>query len=325
MKISVVLPIFNVAPYLSKCLDSLLSQTLSDIEIICVNDCSPDNSADILARYATKDPRIIVVNHKQNAGAGMARQSGVDVAQGEYIGFVDPDDYVQSDFFEKLYNAAKKNDADIAKGSIYTVALDGSRQCTSFHLNQMILMDKYRFHGQALWSAIYRKEMVRQNKIHFVIDIFCFGIQAAFYANKIIIVDDAFYNYVRRVDSCDCACFTLHKWQWWNIRGAKFYLEFLNTHDYAKSDYMTVVQDLIYPLYFYGYDRLNQTDRNTGADILTQSLIDFYHTVKYRDEVTKMMGKYCRPIINGNVKKLKKMLLRRGQKSFWKKLRFWKN
>lgn len=106
-KVSVVVPIYNTEPYLERCMQSLLSQTLKDIEIILVDDGSPDCSPKMCDEYAQKDSRIKVI-HKRNAGLGYARNSGLEIATGEYVAFIDSDDYIAPNMYEKLYNTAKK-------------------------------------------------------------------------------------------------------------------------------------------------------------------------------------------------------------------------
>ena len=115
--VSVIVPVYKVEKYLRECLDSLVNQSLKDIEIICVDDGSPDNCGKILDEYAGKDPRIKVI-HQKNGGVSNARNSGLKEASGKYISFVDSDDFVNSEFLEKLYDAAERNQADIAAGSI---------------------------------------------------------------------------------------------------------------------------------------------------------------------------------------------------------------
>lgn len=115
-KISVIIPVYNVEKWLPECLDSVCAQTLSSIEIICINDGSPDNSLDILKEYAAKDKRIIIID-KENEGVGAARNDGIRAAKGEFIAFLDPDDkYPAQDTLELLYNAAKKNNVLVAGG-----------------------------------------------------------------------------------------------------------------------------------------------------------------------------------------------------------------
>ena len=117
VKVSIIVPVYNVEKFLEKCLDSLTNQTLKDIEIICVNDGSTDNSLNILKSFSEKDSRIIIIN-KQNEGPSVARNTGMKIAKGEYIGFVDSDDWVDLDFYEKLYNSTINNGADISTASI---------------------------------------------------------------------------------------------------------------------------------------------------------------------------------------------------------------
>lgn len=113
-KASIIVPCYKVEKYLPRCLDSLVNQTLQDIEIICINDGSPDRCIDILNDYEKRYPETIVVIDKKNEGVWRGRFDAIAIARGEYIGFVDSDDYVESDFAEKLYNAAKNNNADIS-------------------------------------------------------------------------------------------------------------------------------------------------------------------------------------------------------------------
>ena len=308
MKVSVILPIYNVEPYLARSLDSLIGQTLTDIEIICVNDASPDDSARVLDEYAARDSRIKVINMPKNSGAAMARQAGLDVAQGEYVGFVDPDDFVAIDFFEKLYDLAKREDADIAKGAVITVDLNGAESITSHALNNQIRQNKFKFFGQNLWDAIYRLDMVRKNNIHFEIDIFCFGLPATFYANKIAVCDDAFYKYVRRDDSCDSNVFSVYKWEHWNVRGAKYYMTLLNTLEYTPSNYVNIVADFIFPLYFWGYDRLTKLDRKQNTAKMAQYLIEFAKSIKYRDLFRRKCAEYNQAMLSGDQKRLYRVL-----------------
>jgi len=111
-KVSVIIPVYNVEKYLKKCLDSVVHQTLSDIEIICVNDGSTDGSLSILQEYAKQDERIIVIT-QENKGGGAARNTGLGVAQGEFLYFLDSDDYVELTILEKMYNQSVQQNADI--------------------------------------------------------------------------------------------------------------------------------------------------------------------------------------------------------------------
>ena len=105
-KVSIIVPCWNVEKYLDRCIDSLVSQTLREIEIILVDDDSPDSVPEMCERWAEKDSRIKVI-HKSNAGAGYARNSGLEVATGEYVAFVDSDDYIEPTMYEKLISASR--------------------------------------------------------------------------------------------------------------------------------------------------------------------------------------------------------------------------
>ena len=106
-KVSIIIPVYNVEKYLRQALDSVVNQTLKDIEIICIDDCSTDGSYEILQEYASKDDRFVVLKQEINQGQGVARNRGLDIAKGEYIGFIDPDDWIELDMYEKMYNQAK--------------------------------------------------------------------------------------------------------------------------------------------------------------------------------------------------------------------------
>ena len=126
-KISIIVPIYNVEKYLPRCITSLQNQTFSDIEIILVDDESPDNCPQLCDSYIQKDKRIKVI-HKKNGGLGFARNSGLDIAKGEYIMFVDSDDTIECDSCERLYNAAKKYNADIVTGNFNREIMPGKWQ-----------------------------------------------------------------------------------------------------------------------------------------------------------------------------------------------------
>jgi len=117
-KVSIIVPIYNVEKYLKECIESLLNQTLMQIEIICVNDGSTDRSLQIAQEYSQKDNRLIIID-KQNYGYGHTMNRGLEIAKGEYIGIVESDDFVKENMFEILYNLAKKHDVDVVKSNFY--------------------------------------------------------------------------------------------------------------------------------------------------------------------------------------------------------------
>ena len=129
-KVSVVIPMYNVKDYLPKCIESVIRQTLKDIEIICVNDGSTDNSLEIAKEFEAKDPRVKVID-KKNSGYGNSMNIGFNAAKGEYIGIVESDDFIAEDMYEKLYKVAKANRLDFIKADFYRFHIK-KRDCLRF-------------------------------------------------------------------------------------------------------------------------------------------------------------------------------------------------
>lgn len=172
-KVSILIPIYNVERYLNQCLDSIVNQTLQDIQIICLNDGSTDCSLKILKEYAKNDPRIIIVD-KKNSGYGDSMNLGLSRANGEYIGIVESDDYIELDAFEKLYNLAKKHNADVARSNYYHYK-DGKNTKYSYvdphDINRLIDPERriwIFYQAPAIWSAIYKRSFINENKIKFL-------------------------------------------------------------------------------------------------------------------------------------------------------------
>ena len=118
IKVSIIVPVYNVEKYLCQCIDSLLNQTLEEIEVICVDDGSTDKSGQILDNYQTKDARVMVI-HKENRGYGHTINVGLNNAKGEYVGIVESDDYVLPEMFETLYLHAEKDQLDFVKSDFF--------------------------------------------------------------------------------------------------------------------------------------------------------------------------------------------------------------
>lgn len=203
-KASVIVPVYNVERYLSKCLDSIVNQTLSDIEIICVNDGSQDGSAQILESYANRDSRIKIIT-QNNRGLSAARNTGMKVAVGKYIGFVDSDDWIEKDFYEKLFNAAETYQADIAAANIIKEKSDKKRCITKYF--KIYCTDKTDKKFELLkipkfcyvWNKIYNRENLIKNNIWFEENIkyedVDFTHRTLYYLNKLVILPDTAYHY----------------------------------------------------------------------------------------------------------------------------------
>jgi glycosyltransferase involved in cell wall biosynthesis len=179
VKVSVILPVYNVEPYLDECLMSIIKQTMTDIEIICINDGSTDGSANLLKKYAEKDSRIIIVN-QQNAGAGAARNNGMRLARGEYLSFLDADDFFELTMLEEAYHRCKKFDADFVVFRSNAYISDPPRfKPTLWTIKDDLLPDKkvfnYKdikkdifkvFNGWA-WDKLYKRNFIVSNNLYF--------------------------------------------------------------------------------------------------------------------------------------------------------------
>lgn len=209
-KVSIIVPAFNTDSYIAKCLFSLTKQTLNEIEIICINDGSTDKTLEIIEKFAQIDNRIKIIN-QANQKQGAARNRGMEAATGEYIGFIDSDDWVDLDFFEKLYLAAKKYDSDIALATNIRTGNGKTKKRLNIEeevfvqsLQERIDISK-QVKNPCPTNKIYRKEMLIKNNITWPEGVYCedkmFTIQAIFYANGLVAVPEVNYYYFRNPHS----------------------------------------------------------------------------------------------------------------------------
>jgi len=174
-KVSILVPICNVEKYLAECLDSLINQTLSDIEIICINDGSTDNSLQIIQDYAQKDNRIKIID-KSNSGYGDSMNKGLELAAGEYVGIVESDDVASKDMFEKLYALAIKNDLDLVKSDFYYYYSQKNQARHAGRISKKNVGKVFSVRDDAsvlsivpsIWSAIYKREFLNAHNIRFL-------------------------------------------------------------------------------------------------------------------------------------------------------------
>lgn len=176
VKVSIIMPAYNVQMFLAECMDSVIGQTLKDIEIICVDDGSSDSTGEILDKYAGADSRIKVI-HKANTGYGNSMNVGLDAATGEYVGIIETDDFAELDMFEKLYETAKEHDADVVKSNYYTYVSKPEPKSTFFEVLKpfenygnvfcpLDFQDVFRVRP-CIWSGLYRRAMLEENKVRF--------------------------------------------------------------------------------------------------------------------------------------------------------------
>lgn len=224
-KVSIVVPIFNVEAYLGRCLDSLLSQTMEDIEIIAVNDGSTDASLHILQQYADQDQRIVVIN-KENGGVSSARNEGIHAAQGDYIGFVDPDDWVDQEMYEAMYSEAMAEKADVvmctyfrefgthSKEKVFPLpekvcyrqeeVQDNMLRRLIGPLKEEIANPEFLDAWGTVWSKLYRADIIRQNGLRFIdLQVIgtnedsLFNIHAFYHIQKFVFMNKPYYHYWR--------------------------------------------------------------------------------------------------------------------------------
>lgn len=202
-KVSVIVPVYNTENFLERCLNSLVNQTLNDMEIIVVNDGSTDASQEIIDRFANDFPNIIRAYRKKNGGLSSARNYGLDKATGEYIGFIDSDDYVELDMFEKMYNKTCSRNFDVVVCDVRYVYKEKNFIASSRINNDLISKDQVKNHMvdiyPAAWNKIYKcnlfnvrfKKGIWYEDVEFLYRLFP-------YVNSIGVVKEPLINYVQR-------------------------------------------------------------------------------------------------------------------------------
>lgn len=212
VKLSIIVPCYKVERYLPRCLDSLVNQTLDDIEAICINDGSPDNCLAILKRYKKSYPDKIVIVDKQNEGVWNGRRDGIKIARGEYIGFLDSDDYALPTFAEELYQTAKKYDADIAVCGFNRVDVETeallTEEMTKPRNNFRISDDPGRLLelNGAPWNKVFRSSLLKNlpdlDHKPAILDDLIFHLIAYIFANgTVAFCPKALVRYMIRGDS----------------------------------------------------------------------------------------------------------------------------
>lgn len=217
MKISVIIPVFNAESFLERCLNSVLSQTLSDIEVICFDDCSTDDSFKILNDYAQKDNRLKCFRNEENIGQGLTRNKGLDIACGEYVAFVDCDDWIEVDMYEVLYSKTSVQKYDLICCNLIYDFPDGISEkpempnaefiTLNFLINEAIAPSIRLFSPNSPCDKIYRREYLEKLKLRFESErVFMYEdkfFNLAFLVSKpdFCFVPRVFYHYVIRYGS----------------------------------------------------------------------------------------------------------------------------
>lgn len=217
-KISIIIPCYGVEKYLDRCMETIINQTLCDIEIILVDDGSPDNVPAMCDEWAKKDARVKVF-HKENAGLGYARNTGLDVAIGEYVAFIDSDDYIDTGMYDKLYTIATCENADAifcgTRREVSSGYFVNQQECSEpeifesekivyFYLNMVASAPytrKERLYGMSVWRAIYKREYIKKYGIRFlsereyVSEDLPFQIDFLQQCKKVVLLPDILHTY----------------------------------------------------------------------------------------------------------------------------------
>ncbi|WP_300743433.1 glycosyltransferase family 2 protein [uncultured Brachyspira sp.] len=225
IKVSIIILVYNTEQYLEKCLNSVINQTLKEIEIICIDDKSTDNSIDIIKNFQKIDNRIILIENKKNMGMGYNRDVGIKIAKGEYIGFVDSDDYIDENYFYELYNTSKKYDADLTKTeNIEIYNKNYERKSNLKHENEIIEEGLYKLSiadfinsiniakqintpiTTTVWSKLFKREFILKNNIKYNYlrgngEDLCFVLTVLAYNPIIAINNKAIYHCIQRNDA----------------------------------------------------------------------------------------------------------------------------
>ena len=270
-KLSVIVPVYNVEKYLPQCMDSLLNQTLTDIEVILVDDGSPDNCPSLCDEYAKQDQRVKVV-HKGNGGLGYARNSGIEIATGEYIAFLDSDDYVELNTYQKLYSIAKDTKADAVYynyqrfndfGEIWTemnirekMHFRTKDDIRGFMLNMIANPPKAVNDSDINCSSccvLYSSKMINKYGLRFkserdiVYEDLPFNLEYLLHSSNVIAIPEIFYNY--RVNPSSLTRTANHDRIEKNYFYYQYLLDIMRTNNFGEDGYLRVSR------LFIGYSR----------------------------------------------------------------------
>lgn len=258
IKVSIIITTYNTEKYLTNCLESVINQTLRDIEIICIDDCSTDKTINILRNFQKKDSRIKIIQMDKNRGCSYSRNIGIINATGEYVAFIDGDDVIDYDFYEKLYNNAIKNNADISKGELLKIYPNKTEKIES---NESIKKYKYCFNRE-FTTAIFKNSFLKENNIMHPEDVrtsedIAFAIHAALKTNKIVFCGSTYYHYIQHPGS---------KVRTFNenvikslLNCAKYILNLLNETNLKEADYKYIVKNTVIAKIIWRFKRANLT------------------------------------------------------------------
>ncbi len=278
--ISIIVPVYKVEEYLDKCIESIVNQTYTNLEIILVDDGSPDNCPEICDKWAERDNRIKVI-HKSNGGLSDARNAGLSVATGDFIAFVDSDDYIETDMYEKLLDVALRNNTDIVSCKLrmvyenedYSVASEDTGDVIIYSTEEAmsaLIDDKIR---QVVWNKLYRTEIIKD--VNFDVGKYhedeFWSYKAIGAAKKIATIDYTGYNYLQRSGSIMGNSYSLKRLDAVEAKSLR--------QDFLKLNFPTLEQQglesIVFTCIYHGQlslAYLNNTDKKTALIVLNSTV-----------------------------------------------------
>lgn len=286
-KVSIVVPIYNKEKYLQKCLDSILQQTLEDIQIILVDDGSTDESGETCREYEKNDPRVLYI-YKENGGTASARNIGLKHANGSYVGFVDADDWIERDMYEKMYNIAADYDADIVFCNVYQGENTKGKKVleTGLHNRKDIeraifprVLSSYpnrKTQGTIRWSnclRLYRKSKIDRHQINYYLgtkrcEDLAFNFECTLYAEKLYYMGDDFLYHNRYVPDSKSKGYSYDMWP--SIKSLLVYLDSV-VSQYEAYDFS---EQLRYRNFFSIIDCIDNEARAIGQRSLKNRILE---------------------------------------------------
>lgn len=288
--LSVIVPVYNTEKFLERCLDSIVHQSLSDIEIICVNDGSTDNSLVILEKYLKNYPQIKIIN-QTNAGLSSARNTGLKNATSEYVTFVDSDDYLDLNAYQRCYEALVNNQADFLCFEIEVISESSKVRNSDTEYYRLKYTGLLELNNQirnnidvSACNKIYKKSMIKKFSIEFpegaLFEDFVFFWKYIAVSKSIFFLNEPFYKYIRRKSSIMDNIFRGHDKSIDHLRGINFIYDFLivnNLFDQFKDIYLDIFKSCFYFAWNFSSKKIKPKILTMATNIvINQSLLEIY-------------------------------------------------
>lgn len=274
--VTVIVPVYNVDEYLEECLESLIKQTYSNLEIILINDGSTDSSAKICDEYSSKYSNILVI-HQKNQGVSIARNNGINMAKGDYLLFVDSDDIISELYVETMVETMNNNNCELVECSYTYNLMDLEHEyienkIESYKSNIVFnkMLSKNKFNGY-IWNKIFIKDIIQKNKIYFKENVLIwedmlFVLEYLKSIKKVVIIDNKFYYYRNRIDSCCNEKISIEKLLS-KLKVCNIFFDFKCSSEEFKENLNNIYLNLLIDLVFWDikYNKLSLEERKNAT------------------------------------------------------------